>query len=229
MLLRTLFISTLLAVVAETIVHGAHARAQASLRRTASSGVQRTFETATTAAQAAIASAVEAGGDPQTIQPAAPAPSATCVLASQNGCALEGRATIAFQTPAPQTSPCASGACTVYEQGNDTVAEWRTRAAIAVEVVAAGGAVLASRSEIVAFRTFRVAPYAALVGSLDGSVQRLSGDGAGDDAGAVPNGTAPGSLIDVIYENRTNKKTIPANVWRAQVQNSGSVPEAWSP
>ncbi len=230
MLLRTLFIVALFAVVAETIVHGVHALAQIALRRTAASAVQRQFESATTAAQRSLAAAIEAGGDPQNLTPVAPASAAICILAAANGCAVSGRATVSFTTaPLPSASPCASGACTIYVQDNDAVDEGRVRATIAAQAFAANGAVLASRSDAVTFRTFRVAPYAALAGSLDGSLLRLAGSGDGDDGGAVPNGTAPGSLIDVIYENRATKKSMPANVWRSQVQSSGAVREAWSP
>jgi hypothetical protein len=229
-LLRTLFIVGLFAVVAETIVHGAHALAQIALRRSAASGVQRQFESATTAAQRSLVAAIEAGGDPQNLAPVAPAPAATCILASANGCAVNGRATISFTTAAsPSATPCASGACTIYVQDNDAVDEGRIHATIAAQSLAPNGAVLASRSETVTFRTFRVAPYAALAGSLDGSLLRLAGSGDGDDGGAAPNGTAPGSLIDVIYENRATKKSIPANVWHSQVERIDAVHEAWSP
>jgi hypothetical protein len=229
-LLRTLFIIALFAVVAETIVHGVHALAQVALRRSAASGVQRQFESATTAARQSLAAAVEAGGDPQNLTPPAPAPAATCVLAAANGCAVEGRATISFTTAAlPSATPCPSDACTIYVQDNDAVDEGRVRATIAAQALAPNGAVLASRSESVTFRTFRVAPYAALAGSLDGSLGRLAGSGDGDDGGAVPNGTAPGSLIDVIYENRATKKSMPANVWHSQVERIDAVREPWSP
>jgi hypothetical protein len=229
-LLRTLFIVALFAVVAETVVHGAHALAQIGLRRSAASGVQRQFESATTAVQRTLAAEIEAGADPQNLAPVAPAPAATCVLAAANGCAVDGRATISFTTAAsPSATPCASGECTIYVQDNDAVDEGRVRATIAVQSLSPKGAVLASRSEAVTFRTFRVAPYAALAGSLDGSQFRLAGSGDGDDGGAVPNGTAPGSLIDVVYENRGTKKSLPANVWRSRVQSFGAAPEAWSP
>ena len=230
MLLRTLFIIALFAVVAETIVHGVHALAQIALRRSAATGLQRQFESATTAARQSLAAAVEAGGDPQNLTPAAPAPSATCILAAANGCAVDGRATISFTAGAlPSAAPCASGACTIYVQDNDAVDEGRVRATIAAQALAPNGAVLASRSGSVTFRTFRVAPYAALAGSLDGSLDRLAGSGDGDDGGAVPNGAAPGSLIDVIYENRATKKSMPANVWHSQVERIDAAREAWSP
>jgi hypothetical protein len=229
MLLRALFIAALFAAVAETVVHGASALAQIALRRAAASSLQRQFESSATATQRALAAAVRAGGDPQHLEPVAPEPSATCVLASASGCALEGRAAVTFASPLPSATPCAADACTIYVQDNDAVGEGRVAATIAVEAVAPNGAVLAARSAAVNFRTFRVAPYAALAGSLDGSLLRLSGAGPGDDGGAVPNGTAPGSLIDVVYENRTTKKTMPANVWRSQVQGPGVTPEAWSP
>ena len=187
MLLRTLFIIALFAVVAETIVHGAHALAQIALRRSAATGVQRQFESATTEARQSLAAAVEAGGDPQNLTPVAPAPAATCVISAANGCAVDGRTTISFTTAAlPSSTPCPSESCTIYVQDNDAVDEGRVRATIDAQALAPNGAVLASRSESVTFRTFRVAPYAALAGSLDGSVERLAGSGAGDDGGAVP-------------------------------------------
>jgi hypothetical protein len=229
-LLRTLFIAALFAVVAETIVHGAHALAQMTFRRAAASAVARQFESATTSAQAALAAAIEAGANPQSFVPVAPAPSATCVLAAANGCAVAGGASVTFASnPVSTATPCASDACTIYVQDNDAVDEGRVQATIAAQATASDGSVLASRSEVVTFRTFRVAPYAALAGSLDESLLRLSGAGDGDDGGAVPNGTAPGSLIDVVYENRATNKTMPANVWRSQVQSPGNAPEAWSP
>jgi len=227
MLLRTLFIIALFAVLAETIVHGVHALAQIELRRSAAIAVHGEFESATTAVQRTLAAAIQAGGDPQNLAPAAPAPAATCILAAGSGCALKGRATIAFTAaPSPAATPCAKGACTVYMQNNDAVDEGRVSATISAEALAGNGAVLATRTAAVTFRTFRLAPYAALDGSLDGSLAQA---GVGDDGGAAPNGTAPGSLIDVIYQNRVSKKSIPANVWRSQVQNTGAAPEAWSP
>lgn len=230
MLLRSLFAIALFATLAETIVHGAHALAQQTLRRTAASAVQREFEAATSAARVAISAAIEAGGDPRDLTPVAPAPLATCVLASASGCALESSATVTFSSsPLPSASPCPSDGCTIYVQGNDEIEEGRVRASIAVRASATNGDVLAARDGQLAFRTLRVAPYAALAGTLDDSLQRLSGAGAGDDGGEVPQGTSPGSLIDVVYENRTTKKTMPANVWRSQVQRPGAAPEAWSP
>jgi hypothetical protein len=229
-LLRTLFIAALFAVVAETIVHGAHALAQITLRRQASAVLQREFESATTEVQRRLAAEIEAGGDPQQLDLVAPTLDPTCVLATETGCAMKGSAVVSFaSSSAPQQSACANGACTIYVQDNDAVDEGRVSATISASATAPNGAVLASRSASVVFRTFRVAPFAALTGSLDASLLRLAGSGAGDDGGAAPNGTAPGSLIDVVYENRATKKTVPANVWRSQIQNSGAVPEPWSP
>jgi hypothetical protein len=228
-LLRTLFIMALFAVVAETIVHGVHALAQIELRRSAASGVAQQFQSATTSVQRSLAAAIEAGGDPQNLTPVVPALPATCIVANATGCALDGSATVTFAAAQPSATPCADATCTIYIQDNDAVDEGRVTATIAAEAQAPNGAVLASRSQTVTFRTFRVAPYAALAGSLDGSLERLAGSGDGDDGGAVPNGTAPGSLIDVIYENRASKKSMPANVWHSQVQSFSAAPTAWSP
>ncbi|MBV8489431.1 MAG: hypothetical protein JO199_02795, partial [Candidatus Eremiobacteraeota bacterium] len=75
--------------------------------------------------------------------------------------------------------------------------------------------------------TLRVAPYALLAGELDASAG--TGALAGNDAGAVPNGTTPGTLIDVLYQNRTSGATLAGNVWRSAVQQDAGAPPAWSP
>lgn len=102
-------------------------------------------------------------------------------------------------------------------------------AAIAVRAIGADGAVLASRSGSATFRAFLVSPFAALTGGSDASLAALAGSIGGSDAGAVPNSTAPGTLIDVLYENRLTKQTMPGNVWRPQFQSQTAAPAAWLP
>ena len=149
MLLRTLFIVALFAVVAETIVHGAHALAQIALRRSAANGVQRQFESATTAARQSLAAAIEAGGDPQNLTSGRAGPGSNLRLAGRDGCA-RGRPRDDFVHRRPPCHPrrrVASDACTIYVQDNDPVDEGRVRATIAAQALAPNGAVLASRSE----------------------------------------------------------------------------------
>lgn len=226
MLLRTLFALLLFVALAETIVHGMHALAQALLHRQALVGVHDEIASATTAARDALARAIAAGGDPRSPNPSPPPPALTCRLHIGSVCALAGRATIAFLPPrSPAPSPCPSDACSVYEQENDSIAEGRIGATIAAQALANNGAVLASRIQYVVFRTLRVAPYAATAGDTDAT----SGAPApGDDAGAAPFGAAPGTLIDVVFENAATGATMPANVWHAQTESQRAPPE-WKP
>jgi hypothetical protein len=229
-LLRTLFVLVLFAALSETIVHGAHALAQTLLRREAALAVRQQLAAATSQARESIAAAIQAGADPRNAVPAAPSPSATCAISSATGCAVQAKATVAFSVASAATaSPCPSDGCTIYEQNNDAVTEGRIAADVSAEAISSGGAILASRDQRLTFRTWRVAPYAALTGTLDESVASLSPAGAGDDGGAVPNGTAPGTLIDVLYENQRTGATTPANVWHPEIQRQAVIPPAWSP
>jgi hypothetical protein len=228
-LLRTLFVLVLFAALSETIVHGAHALAQTLLRREAALAVRQELATSTVQARESIADAVAAGADPRDAIPAAPSPAATCAVATASGCALLTKATIAFSAAAATASPCANDGCTVYEQDDDAVTEGRVVADVSAEASSADGSILASRDQRLTFRTWRVAPYAALTGALDESLEALAPAGAGDDGGAVPNGAAPGTLIDVLYKNQRTGVTIPANVWHPENQRQTAVPSAWSP
>lgn len=220
MLLRTLFILMLLAVLGETLLHAAHALAQASLRRQAALAARHELDAAMLAARTAAADAIVAGGDPRALTVTPPPSQSVCRLAGAGGsCALFGSSTIAFDpAPASTPSPCASGACTIYEQENDAVAEGRIGAMVTSQATAATGEVLATRTARVTFRTIAVAPYATIAGYDDA-----------DNEGAAPNGAAPGTLLDVLYENRLTGATLPGNVWRPQIERSGPLPPAWSP
>ena len=229
MLTRTLFLVALLVALAETFLHGAHALAQVALRRAAALAVHDELIAAATAARQSIAAAAQSGEDPQQLAPATPAPVATCVLANASGCALSGSATVAFAVATPAPSPCPSDRCTVYEQNNDAVAEGRIDATISAAAVASDGVTMAARNLTLAFRTMRTPPYAAPVGALDATLGLFGTTRAGDDAGAAPNGTAPGSLIDVLYENAATGATLHANVWEPRSEGSGPSSGAWSP
>ncbi|MBV8153940.1 MAG: hypothetical protein JO160_00285 [Candidatus Eremiobacteraeota bacterium] len=230
MLLRTVFVLMLLFALSETMVHGAHALAQVTLRRQASVAVHDALLRAVAAARTAVAGAIAAGGDPRDLVPVAPSPVPACAVTTPAGCVLTATAWIAFSPmPAPAASPCADDGCTVYQQGNDSVAEGRLQVSVAARATGPDGTVLATRSERVTFRTFRIAPYAALAGDLDGSLEALAPEGQGDDGGAVPNGTAPGTLIDVTYENRDTGASMPANVWQPNVQRPADAPPPWAP
>jgi hypothetical protein len=229
MLLRTLFVLVFLMAIAETIVHGAHALAGALLGRQASIALQTSLADAVATAQETVAGAIEAGGDPRALSPVAPSPAPTCVLQTQKTCGLFGETSIAFQPPAATASPCPSAACAAYAQGNDAVDEGRIDAVITVQIVTSNGAVLASRSGRAAFRTLLVAPYAVAAGNGDDSLASVANAGTGDDAGTVPLRTAPGTLIDVLYQNRVTGQTMPANVWNPQAPGSSAAAPAWAP
>ena len=215
MLLRTLFALLLFAALAETIVHGIHALAQVTLHRQALLAVHGEIASATTAARDALARAIAGGADPRSPDPSPLPPTTICRLHIGSVCALAGRATIAFSSPGPAPSPCPSDACSVYEQENDSVAEGRIDATVVAQALSNDGDVLASRVHHVTFRTLRVAPYAAMAGEGDAT---SAASLAGDDAGAAPIGAAPGTLIDVLYENARTGATMPANVWHAQAE-----------
>jgi len=229
-LLRTLFALLLFTVLGETVVHAVAALAQIIVHRQALAAVETELDAAETAAQRSVADAIAAGASPASPNPQAPSPSPTCVARTQNGCTIFAQAAIAFASPEPSSSasPCPSGSCTAYEQENDAVAEGRIDAELAATATSANGSVLASRTARLSFRTLLVAPYALLSGQTDASVAD-DGTNPGDDAGAAPDGTAAGTLVDVLYRNRTTGATMPANVWRPQVQNDPGPTPAWAP
>jgi hypothetical protein len=229
-LLRTLFALILLSALAESFVHGVHALAQAALHRQAGTAVRVELLSAATQARDAVARAIEAGGDPRHIVPVVPALAPVCRLRVRSRCAIEGVAQISFDSATGSSGspvPCPSSACTIYLQGNDTVDEGRIVATIRAQALAPAGAVLATRSARIAFRTLRVEPFATLAGRQDASLPDVTRPG--DDGGAAPYGAAPGTLIDVRYENAVTGAGIPANVWRPQVQSDEAPPPPWLP
>lgn len=225
MLLRTLFALVLFTALAETVLHGVHALGQITLRREALLAVRAEIAVATQEAREAVARAVISGGDPRRLDPQPPPPVAGCRLRLRGECALDGRATVRF-APAPSPSPCPGFACSVYEQGNDVVAEGRIEATIEAQALGPTGAVLASRVQAVVIRTLRVPPYATLAGQSDATA--VAAGSPGDDAGAAPTGAAPGTLIDVLYQNAITGAVIPANVWQATAQSRNGA-TAWRP
>jgi hypothetical protein len=226
-LLRTLFALALLSALAETMLHAANALAQSLVRRQALMTVHDEVETATVAARDAIAAAIAEGADPRSPDPSPPAIQPRCGVRLRSGCAIEGTAVVRFTEPHESASPCPLGECTVYRQEDDAIAEGRIGVAITVRARAHDGGTLASRDVLLTFRTLRVAPYAALTGQAD--VTAGGRDVPGNDAGAAPIGAAPGTLIDVVYENAVTGAKIPANVWHAEAERGRGAPAAWNP
>ena len=206
-----MFLLALLAVVGETLVHGAASLAQAALR-------QRALDTARTAFVSGVRAA-------QTVaaQGGIPAPIATCAYAEANGCEINVQTTFATPTPAAVPSPtaCPGTACTVVLQSNTAVSESRATYIISSVVSAANGSPLASRIGMVTFRTFATAPYASIVGSTDGTVDALMNGGTADDAGAAS------SLITVEYDLRGGGAATTGNVWQPVVESPASAAPAW--
>jgi hypothetical protein len=221
MLLRTMFLIALIAVLAETIVHGAGVLAQAALRQRALDAARIAFVSGVRGAQAAVAQSIAA--NPQASTFPAPAPIATCAYADASGCAITVQTTFASPTPAPAATPsaCPDTACTIVLQNNSAVNESRAAFVISSVVSAAGGAPLAMRSGLVAFRTFATPPYASIVSGLDGTLDALVDGGTGDDGGNA------NTLITVEYDAAGGSTGVPGNVWHAAIENPASTTPAW--
>jgi hypothetical protein len=229
-LLRTLFVALLLAVLAETAVHAAHALARATLHRQALIALHEEIASAETLARRSLAQALAAGGDPRTVLPTPPPVRRSCRLHLGARCGILTQAVVHFSTPSEPASPsaCPGDGCIVYEQNNDRVEEGRVEMRLSATAFAAGGATLAARTAAAAFRTMRVWPYASLIGDSDAAVPGIAG-AAGDDAGIAPSGNAPGTLFEVRYENALTGVEIPANAWRAAVESGRPEDPAWPP
>lgn len=215
MLLRALVLVAFLAVLGESILYGAAALARVSFHAREVVAVRNAFA-------AGIARAQQAA-----IDGAVPHPSATCAYSEGSGCAITVRTAIAQATAVPGTPPsaCVSAGCAVYLQSNSHVGESRASFTISEAVLASNGDVLMTRSGTVAFRTFANAPYAALVGSLDQTLDAISNGGTGDDGGNA-SGTAA-TLIHVQYQQSATGARSSGDVWRAHDERTATSTSAW--
>lgn len=216
MLIRAMVLIAFVTVLAETIGYGAaalarmsfHAREHAAVRAAMSDAIRRTQNAA-------------AGGS-------IPQPSATCAYATNLGCAITVKTAIAVPAPNPGSTPssCTNAACTVYLQNNSHVGESRATYEITAQVIAANGDVMMTRAGVVAFRTFATAPYAALVGSFDATLDAIANGGVGDDAGSASQTNA--TLIHVEYQQQGSPATqTPADVWRALDEHPATAAPSW--
>ena len=224
MLLRACFLIALIAVLAETMAHGAAALAGVALKQRELSALRGALSAAIAAAQTSAARAIAAGADPSS---AVPAPYATCYDSSSAGCVISATASVSTPTPAAMATPssCPETNCTMYLQGNTAVAESRVAYRISATVVAANGDILASRTGGVSFRTFGTPPYVSLTGSLDSTLDAIENGGVGDDGG---NANAAGTLISVEYvRSGAATSPLPGNVWRATQQHPATSAPAW--
>ena len=209
MLLRVMFLLTLVAVLSETIVHGAAALAQVALHERAVDVARLAFVTAIRTAQDAAASGT------------VPAPIATCGYADAAGCEIAVQTTFATPTPGPMATSCPGTPCSVVLQSNSLVAEGRAVFLISSAVSAANGAALASRSGLVTFRTFSNAPHASIAGSADATLDALMRGGSGDDAGS------PSTLITVEYDSSSGGVATPGNAWQTSIESPPSAAPGW--
>jgi hypothetical protein len=106
-------------------------------------------------------------------------------------------------------------------QSNSAVSEARAAFGIASVVSAASGAALASRSGVVAFRTFATPPYASIVGGTDATLDALTIGGTSDDAGASS------TLITVEYDPSGGGSSTVGNVWQPIIESPASAAPAW--
>ncbi|HUN30158.1 MAG TPA: hypothetical protein VMV65_10170 [Alphaproteobacteria bacterium] len=219
MLLRTVFLLALLAVLGESIVHGAASLAQAALRQRALDAARVAFINGVRTAQASVAQDVAA--NPGSSSFAAPAPIATCAYAGANGCEMTVQTSFMAPSAMPSSTACPGTSCTIELQGNSSVNEARASFIISSVVSSANGAPLGSRSGVVAFRTFATPPYASIVGGTDTTLDALTNGGAGDDGGSSR------TLIDVEYDPRGGGASTAGNVWQPAVESPASAAPAW--
>jgi hypothetical protein len=222
MLLRTLFLVVFLGILAEVAVHGAAALARATLETHVRQGLRSALSSAVAAVESSIASS---GGSTASI--ALPTPMATCFDTRSAVCAIAVTVVATIPSPVASASPatCPQTDCTVYLQGNSTVAESRFVVRLTATASAANGDVVASRSGDVAFRTFASAPYVSPAGSLDETLNTIADGGVGDDGG---NESAAGSLVNVEYlPSGANGPAISGDVWRTLEEHPATNAPPW--
>ena len=219
--MRTCFLILLIACVADTIIHSTMALGSAALHRRALSAARVEIARDTASLQQSLV-----------LRNPIPQPLPTCVASDAGGCTLSATTQIALlqaPTPSAAQSACPQSDCTAYAQGNDLVAEGRIGAIISATIATSDGAIIARRAARVTFRTLSVPPYAALVGSVDETLDAISPNGAGDDGGSAPSGGGPGTLIDVLDRNASSGALTPANVWLPHTQSATRATPLWEP
>ncbi len=225
-LLRALFAIGLMCALLEPAVRSAATGAAAALHGRAAIAAGDETGFAVARARFTLARWVAAGNHAGVALPPNAQLSARCVLRTGDDCAIRSAASVTWSVPAaPRATPCPNEACAAYDQANDDVSEGRVEAAVVVTAAGAAGVALATRTTRVRFRTWRVAPYAALDGRGDGTFSPDFED-AGDDGGAT-DGT--GTLATTVYRNAVTGATIPANVWRRRLAPAATAPLRWSP
>ncbi|HVS45794.1 MAG TPA: hypothetical protein VMS32_03935 [Verrucomicrobiae bacterium] len=230
MLLRTVVVVALIAMLAMTIVQACAALGRAAVHRTAAQAADDAFADDLAEVKTELATAIAGGADPRTVTIAPTPQPTTCAVATAGGCALSIGNTILATTASPvgdlveDPASCAPR-CASNVQENDAIAEGRIAVAIHVTVTGASGEIFARRERYALFRTLRVPPYAALVGTRDATDEAVaSGASTGDDAGL------PATVVNVRYVNATTGASTDANAWQSRGwDDGGSNTTAWDP
>lgn len=240
MLSGALFYVALIALVAATILSTGLAMTRMTITRMMQPYVAAGYERAAASLQQTIAADMQAGGIPSPAPTFAPL-SPTCANAS---CTYLTSETIALTQTGPSTSgvTCdpAQTNCAPNVQANAYIAEGRVTARITVNVQDRSGAVLAERAGDVVLRTFKVAPYASIAGSRDGTFDDVTAShAAGDDGGAPPAtpnpcasasaGIADNTTVRVAYRNQATSACVDGSSWSNSSYSQGAAPGGWSP
>lgn len=230
MLIRTAFCVALLCTLGGAIVHAVAALAEASVHRAASTAAERGFAAAAAQTRDRISALIQAGADPRAIALAAFEVAPACTSSdAPHPCALSASAFVSGTLTAGVGSEPAQNCaplCATNAQENDSVSEGRVTVRIRVAVAATDGTVYARRDRYVAFRTLRVAPFAAVSGERDAVGDTIaSGAAEGDDGGISGATTA-----NVRYVNAETGAQIDGNAWSARGwSDADDVTGTWDP
>ena len=230
MLLRTLVIVALIATLATAIAQACAALGRARVHRAAAVAADQAFAGALLTTENTISATIAGGADPRTVTIASSSAPATCALAGSTGCALTVGTTIEATTASPVGDAAEDAAtcqpqCADNVQENDAISEGRIAVAMHIAVTGASGETFAVRERDAIFRTLRVAPYVALIGTRDLTDESIAaGVDAGDDSGL------PATVVNVRYVNARTGAGVNANAWQSRGWNDGSAgTSSWDP
>jgi hypothetical protein len=230
-LLRTVFVVAFLVALAGVIVGATASLARAQVHRRAAIAADASFAQAVAATQAGIASAIAGGADSRNLTFVPPSTPPACAAVDAGGkCALNVTTSIDNTTTQPIATSADAAACTPLcaqnIQGNDAIGEGRLAVRVRAAVSGASGEIFAARDRYAIFRTLRLPPYAALIGTRDATSETIGiGNMEGADAG-VP----ALSTIDVRYVNAATGASLDANAWQTRGWDAASRSgTAWEP
>lgn len=235
MLLNTLFYVLLIGIASSTFLTAGLFMSRATIERLAQNAVAPAYQRAAGALQQTIAADMQNGGLPDPLPAFTPLP-AFCV---DSACNYKASETIAVvQNSGGAACDASSPNCAINEEANGYVNEQRVAARITVTVAAPGGETLVTRSAGVILRTFAAAPYAAIIGSRDGSFDGIAAAGtAGDDGGTLPATPDPcagappdnDTVIRVAYRNAVTNACSNGSSFRSNAYSAGSTDAGWAP